>query len=131
MSSDNYTGRWEKYILLHVLVYSITENFYELCRILTSLQGDSKYKKSSRVSGIRYQECNVSRKLRKLKSSPIFQYPFPLSRVPLKLEGHLYLCTQGSFNNLFLLGDEIFLYQAFWGVVSLSIFTSCTVFDSP
>ena len=75
MPSDHYIGRWEKYILLHVLVYSIAENFYELCRILTSPQVESKNKKTSWILGIRYQEFNVPRKLRKFESSPFSQYP--------------------------------------------------------
>ena len=35
---------WSKYILLDVLLCSIAEYFYELCRILMSPQGESKYK---------------------------------------------------------------------------------------
>ena len=35
---------WSKHILLDVLVCSIIEYFFELCRILTSLKDESKYK---------------------------------------------------------------------------------------
>ena len=37
------------YILLHVLLCSIAEYFYELCRMLTSLYGESKYKQRVKI----------------------------------------------------------------------------------
>ena len=37
------------YILLDVLMYSIAEYFYELCCILTSPQGESKYKQRVKI----------------------------------------------------------------------------------
>ena len=38
-----------KYILLDVLICSIAEYFYELCCILTSPQGESKYKQRVKI----------------------------------------------------------------------------------
>ena len=38
-----------KYILLDGLVCRITEYFHELCRILTSLQGESNYKQQVKI----------------------------------------------------------------------------------
>ena len=38
-----------KYILLDVLLCSIAEYFYELCRILTSPTGSSKYKQRVKI----------------------------------------------------------------------------------
>ena len=37
------------YILLDVLVYNIAVYFYEFCSILTSPQGDSKYKERVKI----------------------------------------------------------------------------------
>ena len=37
------------YILLDVLLCSIAEYFYELCRILASPQGESKYKQQVKI----------------------------------------------------------------------------------
>ena len=39
----------EIHILLDVLLCSIAEYFYELCRILTSPQGESKYKQRVKI----------------------------------------------------------------------------------
>ena len=38
-----------KYILLDVLVYNIAVYFYEFCSILTSPQGESKYKERVKI----------------------------------------------------------------------------------
>ena len=70
MPSDHYIGRWEKYFLLHVLVYSVAENFYELCRILTSPQVESKNKKTSWILGIRYQDLMYLENLESLSLLP-------------------------------------------------------------
>ena len=40
---------WDTYILLDVLLCSIAEYFYELCRILASPQGESKYKQRVKI----------------------------------------------------------------------------------
>ena len=57
----------DKYILLDVLVCSIAEYFCELCRILTSLYGDSKYKQRRFRSAL--QQNSASRLLCLLKTS--------------------------------------------------------------
>ena len=57
----------DKYILLDVLVCSIAEYFCELCRILTSLYGDSKYKQRRFRRAL--QQNSTSRLLYLLKTS--------------------------------------------------------------
>ena len=42
-------GRENMYILLDVLLCSIAEYFYELCRILASPKGESKYKQRVKI----------------------------------------------------------------------------------
>ena len=51
--------RVNKNILLDVLLCSIAEYFYELCRILTSPYGKSKYKQRVKYSAILHNKtCN-------------------------------------------------------------------------
>ena len=42
-------GFSNKYILLDVLVHNIIVSFYEFCSILTSPQGESKYKERVKI----------------------------------------------------------------------------------
>ena len=57
----------DKYVLLDVLVCSIVEYFCELCRILTSPYGDSKYKQRRFRNAL--QQNSASRLLYLLKTS--------------------------------------------------------------
>ena len=57
----------DKYIFLDVLVCSIVEYFCELCRILTSPYGDSKYKQRRFRNAL--QQNSASRLLYLLKTS--------------------------------------------------------------
>ena len=56
----------DKYIFLDVLVCSIVEYFCELCRILTSPYGDSKYKQRRFRNAL--QQNSASRLLYLLKT---------------------------------------------------------------
>ena len=47
---------WSKHILLDVLVRSIVEYFFELCRILTSLKDESKYKQRVKIYSAKLQK---------------------------------------------------------------------------
>ena len=50
---------WSKHILLDVLVCSIVEYFFELCRIMTSLKDESKYKQRVKIYSAKLQKKNI------------------------------------------------------------------------